>query len=367
MSKKTKETTTIDILGDTWAARHLAQHLLSTSISGPKLHLRLWNDKIKRAKDNEEMPRMMLVPEFLKDHKGLGYRTSCESTLIHHKRRQRCYWSDPSTTAKELGCCPEIVAVLHNLVFLNSYGAKVLGANKKLKAVNFDWQKNYSAKPPKDFTPKTAVIASKASIERVWDNTITNAGAKVQFDDSIGVESVREPSASGGLALILSAPHGIQDDTNHVVKTRIHTTAPWAWRSYQCLISRELIASMPRFFIWIDPGYGEDFLSTGLLYDGAIFRVITVPLPQNEDLLLVQVDRLTDIITERPSDPSKFFYGSPWAELQKQEWKQLPPIHPDDLIYGNRSNLIEIRKQITQKTILKFSASASGVEHHMIG
>ncbi len=366
MSKNPASQKSIDILGNTWTARHLARYL--QAIPTKPYHLRLWNDTpptLSPNVTNELLPKMMLVPNFLKDHKGLGFRTIVETTIIHHHRRKRDLWTSPVDTAKNLDCCPEVLALLYDLIFLNSYGATVL-TGERLKNVNFDWQKRYESARLGSYTPTTTVLASKSSIERVWDNSLEHDGAILNFNVPVSVESIRKPTTSAGLALILSAPHGIQDDTDYIVRTHLTSQTPWIWKSYQCVVNRELVASLPKFFVWIDIDRGEDFLSNGLLYDGSLLRVIAVPLPHSDDKILVQVDRLTDSSLKTSINAQEFFVGSPWYALRDQTWNELALNNPDDAIYGAKGNPESIIKKLTKKPISVVAISASGLDHHVM-
>lgn len=358
-----KEPKIVDILGNTWSARHLARHL----VGRPDLTLRLWNEgkPVSESAAAESPTKLTLVPDFLKDHLGLGFRTQVDQILIHHSRRRRDAWRDPVSTASALECGPEALALLHNLVFLNSYGARVLEGHRLLRNINYEWDKTYNnAKADELFSPPVAVFASKTSIERVWDNMLQHDGAHLNYTSSDRVESIRPPSSTDGLALILSAPSGVQDDTDHVVSTQVVPALDWRWRTFQCEISRELAASVPKFFVWIAPESGQDFLSTGLLYDGAVLRVYSVSVPHSDDKVLIQVDRLSLAQGATQPNPSEFFEGSPWYALQDIAWNELPSQPPDDFIYGSTGKTDDLYKRLTKAPLSRVGVSPSGIEHH---
>jgi hypothetical protein len=258
-----------------------------------------------------------------------------------------------------------VLALLHDLIFFNSYGASVL-SGERLKGINYDWQKQYDGVYRGAFVPPTTVIAAKTSIERVWDNTLEHQGAELNYLKPVNVESVRPPSKNAPLALILSAPHGVLDDTDCVVQTHSDHAPDWLWRSYRCVVNRELVASLPRFFVWIDPDRGEDFLATGLLHDGAILRVISVPLPHNEDKVLVQVDRLTGSKNLDTVDAKNFFPGSPWHALENESWAAVPVSASDDRIFGSPAGAEQALKRLSKRPISSLATSATGIRHHEI-
>lgn len=370
--KSPQKTSTVDVLGNTWTARHLIQSLLAEE--SVRVQVRAWNEgpsetSAELVPGSESLPKIKIVPAFLKDHKGLGFRSETEQIYIHHHRRRRDLWTHPAETAANLDCCPEVMAVLHDLVFFNSYGAPVL-AGQKLKNINYDWQRRYENFDL--YRPHNVVLASKPSIERVWDNNLVHAGAQLNYHSPVKVESIRAPTSADSLALILSPPHGIMDDTEHVVVASRPTAAPstfyghsWLWKSFQSIVSRELIASLPRFFIWIDENRGGgDFLETGLLEDGAILRVLSVPLPHNDDKILVQVDRISTLGSTPATDD--FFAGSPWAALVSAPWQPLPSELPDELIFGAVRDPKEVVRTVLRHPIAALGVSPSGLNHHTI-
>lgn len=375
IAKRSPARKTIDILGNTWTARHLARSLISDSSSN--LQVRLWNEGLTPASSTAEIsqdsqPKMMLVPDFLKDHKGLGFRTLCETVYIFHRHRRRDPWTTPQETAKALDCCPEVLALLYELIYFNCYGVRLL-SGKKLKSINFDWHKRYDVQNLNRYAPSTTVLAAKPSIERVWDNTLEHAGVELFYGSPMRVESVRSANGSTGVSLVMSPPYGLQEASNHVVLTTNEILpsqkiepSPWMWKSYQCLVNRELVAAVPSFFVWIDGNHGDDFIETGLLYDGAILRGMSVPVPHSDDKMLIQIDRLTHVTTSDDSIlPQNFFVGSPWYALQNQNWQSLPRQSPDDLIYNATDNE-QACKKILKMSLSMLGCSSSGLDHYTI-
>lgn len=370
---KTNQSKTFDLLGNTWTARHLARVLFDALPNNSRI--RLWNYLSSEDPNNTPQPKLMLVPDFLSDHMGLGMRHESESTVIYHGKRKRDLWSLLPETAQNIGCTKEVLAILHDLVFLNSYDINIL-VGQKLKSINYQWQnwaKELSKADSLKFTPQNIVVASKPSIERVWDNLLTHQNVDIHFSSTLFAETIRSNKHPSGLAMIMSPPEGVKDDTDHVVVTSLknfskNEHAPsWFWKSYQAVISKELVPSMPRFFVWINSTTGKDFLESGLIFDGCVLRVFTSPIPHSEDQLLVQVDRLTSIHTCLDSvDESAFFDGSPWFALkEKNLWSEIPATLPDDFIFQSKKPDLLV-STINKSAISLVGISPSGSQHYFV-
>src|SRR5690606_3724180 len=79
----------IDIVGDSWTSRYLAEHFLSNESKIPK-KIRLWKSLPQSPiGQNARRPhRLALVPPALKHHKGLGSRLEIRKVPLYYSKRQ---------------------------------------------------------------------------------------------------------------------------------------------------------------------------------------------------------------------------------------------------------------------------------------
>jgi len=269
---------TIDITGDSFSSRHMCALAAKRF---PDSKIRLWTKPLSDKK-------LTLVPPMFRSHQGLNYR-------IESSNSPQVFLSGRKRSLLEPHVQPLSQAVTHlikQLVYSNYFPASLFTL-KGIPKINYQWEKESLSRPL--INTQNLLWASIKSIDRIWMQKLTQTNKNLSVLSNQKINQVMQEQSE--LKLSLSAPHEPLY-SNHLIdcsgSKKLDKHFKWKWNSYSSTVDTHLTSSLPNFFIIVAKDAGEEFLDSGLLSDGAIYRGLCIEEPDDKSKTYIQIDRLSD-------------------------------------------------------------------------